>query len=185
MPRNVLVSQSASSRALSKAMNLLDTFCTWLAATPASQTIKTLGWIIPAVQTVHILAVATVMTSVLMINLRLLGVGARELAIASIANRFLPHLWWPLPVLLATGVTLIVAEPSRALKNPAFQLKMGLLIAAVGVTLVCQIPLQRDAEFWDLNAGRQWAVRFIAIASLSLWIAIIFAGRWIAYVQGT
>jgi hypothetical protein len=166
-------------------LNLLDAFCAWLAATPASQTIKTVAWIIPAVQTVHILAVATVMTSVLLINLRLLGVNARELAIASIANRFLPYLWWPLPVLLATGVTLIVAEPSRVLKSPIFQLKMGLLIAAAGVTLVCQIPLQRDAEFWDLNAGRRWAVRFIAIASLSLWIAIVFAGRWIAYVQGT
>ena len=185
MPCDLLVSESAPLRVLSKTLNLLDTLCSWLQATTLSQTMKTIEWLIPAVQTVHILAVATVITSVLMIDLRLLGIRARELAIGSIANRFLPYLWWPLPVLLATGVALIAAEPARTLKNPIFLLKMGLLVAAMGVTLACQIPLQRDTEFWDRDGGRRWTVRFMAIASLSLWIAIIFAGRWIAYAQGT
>ncbi len=185
MPRDLLVSQSAPIRLLNKTSHILDAVCTWLEATTLSHTMKTIEWTIPAVQTVHILAVATVVTPVLMIDLRLLGIGARELAIGSIANRFFPYVWWPLPVLLATGIALIAAEPSRTLKNPIFLLKMGLLIAAAGVTLGCQIPLRRDAEFWDRNAARRRTVRLMAIASLSLWIAIIFAGRWIAYVQGS
>jgi hypothetical protein len=166
-------------------LNLLESLCTWLAATPVSQTIKSAEWIVPAVQTVHILAVAAVITSVLMINLRLLGAGARELGIASITNRFLPYVWWSLPVLFVSGVTLIIGEPSRVLKSPVFLLKMGLLVAAAAVTLLCRIPLRRDAGYWDLNARRRRAARFMAAASLSLWIAIVFAGRWIAYVQGT
>jgi hypothetical protein len=163
----------------------LDSFCKWLAATPLSETIQTVEWIIPAVQTVYILAVAAVMSSVLMIDLRLLGLGARALSIESTAKRFLPFIWWPLPVLLATGATLIIAEPSRALQNPVFVLKMGLLIAAMLVTLICQIPLRRDSAFWDRNASRRRAAVLIAIASLPLWVGIVFAGRWIAYVQGT
>jgi hypothetical protein len=166
-------------------LNSLDSFCKWLAATPLSETIQTVEWIIPAVQTVHILAVAAVMSSVLMIDLRLLGLGARALSIESTAKRFLPFIWWPLPVLLATGATLIIAEPSRALQNPVFVLKMGLLIAAMIVTLSCQIPLRRDAAFWDRNASRRRVAALIAIASLPLWVGIVFAGRWIAYVQGT
>jgi hypothetical protein len=166
-------------------LNSLDAFCTWLAATPVSQAIQTAEWIVPAVQTVHILAVAAVITSVLMIDLRLLGIGAREGTIASTAKRFLPFIWFALPVLLATGVTLIIAEPSRALKNPVFLAKMTLLIAAVAITVACQIPLQRDAAYWDQSAGRRRAAQLIAFASLPLWIAIIFAGRWIAYVQGS
>lgn len=169
---------------MSTYLNFLDAFCAGLAGTPASQTIKSVAWIIPTLQTVHILAVATVMTSVLMIDLRLLGVGARERTMAWIARRFLPYVWWPLPVLLATGASLIVAEPVRTLESPVFLIKMGLLILAAGVTLVCQVPLRRDAQHWERSANLRWAARGIAIASLSLWVAIVFAGRWIAYAQG-
>ena len=89
-----------------------------------------------------------------------------------------------LPVLLATGLTLIIAEPARALQNPVFLLKMGLLIAAIGVMLMCQIPLQRDAAFWDRNVARRRLAGVIAIVSLPLWVGIVCAGRWIAYFQG-
>src|SRR5882762_8189959 len=119
----------------------MDAFCDWLAATPVSHTIKSVPWIIPTVQTVHILAVAALITAALVINLRYMGVGVRTLAMASVIGRFLPYLWWSLPVLLATGLTLIVGEPARVLKSPVFLVKMGLLIAAASVTLLCQIPL--------------------------------------------
>jgi hypothetical protein len=167
------------------ALQSLDSFCSWLAATPISQTIQTVGWIIPAVQTIHILAVAAVVTSALLIDLRLLGVRANDQSIAGVANRFLPFIWWALPVLLASGAILIVAEPARALQNPVFILKMGLLLAAAGVTLACQIPLQTNEAFWELSPGRKRAARLIAAISIPLWAAIICAGRWIAYVQGT
>jgi hypothetical protein len=170
---------------VSWASNLLDALCTGLAATPVSQSIKSVAGIIPTIQTVHILAVATVMTAVLMIDLRLLGVGARERTLGWIAHRFVPYVWWPLPVLFATGLLLIVAEPARTLKSPVFLLKMGLLILAAFVTLVCQKLLRRDPHHWERSASLRWAARFLAITSLSLWVAIVFAGRWIAYAQGT
>jgi hypothetical protein len=97
----------------------------------------------------------------------------------------LPFIWWPLPVLLATGALLIIAEPARALENPVFIVKMGLLLAAAGITLACQIPLQRDEAFWEVSVARKRAAQLIACASIPLWVAIICAGRWIAYVQGT
>jgi hypothetical protein len=137
------------------------------------------------VQTVHILAVAAVVTSALMINLRLLGVRGMDQPLAAVARRFLPFIWWPLPVLLATGALLITAEPARSLENPVFVLKMGLLLAAAGVTLACQIPLRRNPEFWEISRTRKRTGQLIAVASMPLWVAIICAGRWIAYVQGT
>jgi uncharacterized membrane protein len=135
------------------------------------------------VQTLHILCVATVMSSMLMINLRLLGVSARQQRFAAVAARFLPFIWWPLPILLLTGAALIVAEPGRSLQNPVFALKMGLLLAGIAVTLICQIPLRKSAEYWELSTGRRRAGRVIAALSLPLWIGVVFAGRWIAYIQ--
>ena len=163
----------------------LDSFCNWLAATSVSQTIQTIDWIIPAVQTIHILAVAAVVTSALMIDLRLLGIRRNDQSVAGVAQRFLPFIWWPLPVLLATGAVLIVAEPARALENPVFLLKMSLLLVAAGVTLACQLPLRSNATFWELSPSRRRAAQLIAFASIPLWIAIVCAGRWIAYVQGS
>ena len=161
----------------------LDSFCDHLSATPLSQALQTTEWVIPAVQTVHILAVGAVISSILMLDLRLMGVYGRRQPIASVAARFLPFVWYSLPILLVTGATLIIAEPSRALQNPVFMLKMGLLLLAAGVTLACQAPLRRDERFWDRSAARRRLAVLIGCLSLPLWIGIVFAGRWIAYVQ--
>jgi hypothetical protein len=161
----------------------LHSFCTQLAATDLSQAIQNTEWIIPAVQTLHIVAVATVITAILMVDLRLMGFTARNQSIAAVAYRYLPGVWYALPVLLATGATLIIAEPSRSLQNPVFALKMCLLMLAAGVTLVCQLPLRKDSGYWERSPSRRRTVRLIGLLSLPLWIAILFAGRWIAYVQ--
>jgi len=157
----------------------LDRFCWWLEQTDASQAIQSTAWVVPAVQTVHILAIATVLGAVLMINLRLLGLAGVDQPLARQSQRYLPVIWWTLPVLLITGIVMIVGEPARALKNPVFQLKMALLLAALAVTALHQLRLGRDR----LNAfpnGRGTAL-LIALPSLALWAAIVFAGRWIAY----
>ncbi len=167
------------------ALSALDPFCTWLAATSLSQTLQTVNWIIPTVQTVHILAVAAVVTSALMIDLRLLGIRGQDQPLSSIARRFLPFIWWPLPLLLLTGALLIIAEPARSLQNPVFLLKMGLLVAAAAVTLACQLPLRSNPVYWESSYSRKQLARLIALASIPLWAAIVCAGRWIAYVQGT
>ncbi len=164
-------------------MQSLESFCTWLAATPVSQAFQTTEWVIPAVQTVHILCVAAVMSSVLLTDLRLAGLGDRSQPFAAVARRYLPFIWWPLPVLLATGTILIVAEPGRALQNPVFVLKMALLVSAAAITLAWQLPLARNASFWDGPDGRRPAARLVALASILVWVAIVFAGRWIAYIQ--
>ena len=165
------------------AIHSLQDFCHWLAATPLSHTLQAVGWMVPAVQTIHLLSVAVLLGSVLMINLRLLGWCWQDQPVAAVGRRFLPFIWWPLAVLLTSGALLIAAEPARALQNPVFILKMTLLLAAAGMTLGCQIPLRRDPRYWELSAARRRGARLIAAASLPLWVGIVFAGRWIAYVQ--
>ena len=157
----------------------LDAISAWLDQTPLSQAIQATDWIVPAVQTVHILAIATVAGSALMIDLRLIGVLGADQALKDVSSRFLPFVWWPLLILLATGAILVVGEPPRSLKNPVFQLKMTLLVAAIVVTGLLQLLLQRDPAFG--GSGRRRAAVTIAVLSMLLWSGIIFAGRWIAY----
>jgi hypothetical protein len=161
----------------------LTPFTKWLAASPGSQTIGALSWITPTVQSVHILAIAVVMSGILMLDLRLLRAVGRDQSVHSFTERYLPWVWWSLLVLLCTGASLIVGEPRRSLQNAVFVLKMGMVLAASALTLLIQIPLRRDHDFWELPGRRPVAV-VIALVSLAIWASIVFAGRWIAYAQG-
>ena len=164
--------------AISKSLNAI---CIWIDATPLSQWMQVTNWVVPTVQTFHILAIAVVASSALMIDLRLIGVFWADRPMRDVSSRFLPLVWWPMLILLSTGVIMIISEPARSLKNPAFQLKMFLLVAALIVTGIFQFLQRRNAKFGNLRTGPRAAAVTVAIVSMLLWSAIIFAGRWIAY----
>src|SRR5215831_18954603 len=153
----------------------------WLERTQMNHAIQVHDWIVPIVQSIHILGIAVVASSALMINLRLLGLYAADQPLKEVLARFLPFIWWPLIILLLTGVVMIVGEPPRSLKNPVFQIKMALLFAALVATAVCQVTLRRHPGFGHLTAGRRAGAATLASVSTMLWVGIIFAGRWIAY----
>jgi hypothetical protein len=158
----------------------VDAFVSWLADTPVSVGIGAHDWITPAVQTVHILAIASIMAAILMTNLRALGAVGHGESMARFSRVYTPRIGLALLVLLISGSTLIVGEPRRSLENPVFVLKMALLAAALLLAAAIHLPLRGDDEFWT-PASRRPVLRALAAASLALWIAIIFAGRWIAY----
>lgn len=137
-------------------------FGDWLAATPLSATIQNITWIIPAVQTIHILCVALVMAAVFIVDLRILGVLARTQALAVLTYRYLTWIWYLLPILFLTGAILIVGEPARSLLNPAFGAKMLMLIVAALLTLSVQRPLRHAADFWERSARRTAVARSTA-----------------------
>jgi len=163
-------------------LSTLRTFSDWLAQTGLSEVIQNVSWIIPTVQTIHIVSVAIVISATFLVSLRVLGVFDRAEALAALSNRFLPWVWYALVVLLVTGSLLIIGEPGRSLLNPAFAAKMLMLIIVAGLTRVLQKPLMAEAGYWDASGQRKALARTIAVVSLTLWSFIVFAGRWIAYV---
>jgi hypothetical protein len=155
----------------------------WLAATPLSHTIQTTGWIIPSLQTIHILAVAVVFSSAILVDLRVWRLLQRDEPLPEVARRFLPTIWPVLLILLVTGSLLIVGEPRRSLLNSTFYLKMALLAMAIMLTAGLQRSIASSPNFWDKDRGRGIAGRFAAALSILIWCGILFAGRWIAYTQ--
>ncbi len=156
---------------------MLQNFCNWLSNTPLSLKIQTVLWIIPAVQTMHILCVAIVMSTMAMLDLRLVGVTGRGQPIAQAVRRWAPWVWGTLPVMLLTGCILIIAEPTRELMNPYFRAKMVMLVVAVAIMLLLSVK-NKDAAYWQTRA---LAAKFAGSVSLLLWVGIVAAGRWIAY----
>lgn len=158
---------------------MIRAFCDWLSNTPVSLKIQTVLWIIPAVQTVHILSVSLVMASMAMLDLRLMGLAGRRQPISRMVDRFVPWMWRVLVILATTGVILIIGEPERELLNPVFRAKMAMLATVILITLLVQSRNKRDATFWE---SRRIAASATGLVSLLLWIGIVSAGRWIAYV---
>ena len=158
-------------------------FSGWLAATTLSHSIQTAGWVIPTLQTIHILSVAVVFSSAILVDLRLWRLLNRDVPLPEITRRFLPAIWPILLVLLITGSLLIIGEPRRSLLNSTFYLKMALLAVAVLLTAWLQWTASSSPNFWDRNRGRRVAGQLAASVSMLVWCGILFAGRWIAYTQ--
>ena len=152
---------------------MIAALCTWLSATPLNGMLQRTRWIIPTVQSIHILAVAATIAGALILNSRLIGATEEALADTRSMDRFIPQIWGALAVLLLTGALLIVAEPRRELLNPIFQLKMVMILAVVAFTGTVR-------HMARAQAGAR-AVKWLAGFSLALWVAILAAGRWIAY----
>jgi hypothetical protein len=161
----------------------LNEFIKWLAATPLSHDIQTIKWIIPAVQTIHILSVAMVFSSAMLVDLRIWRVLERDVPLPEVARRFLPAVWPLLLILLITGSLLIIGEPRRSLVNSTFYLKMALLAVAIVLTAVLQRLIASSPNFWDRDLRRRMLGRLAATLSIVVWCGILFAGRWIAYTQ--
>jgi Ni,Fe-hydrogenase I cytochrome b subunit len=153
-------------------------FCDWLSSTPPSVLLQTVSWIIPVVQSIHILAIAVVMTSALVFNLRIVGVLSRDKPVGVVAARFVPGIWIGVAVLTVSGTILIVGEPRRELLNSVFWLKMGLLAFMIGIVLFMSRPA---AATGPRAESVPVSVRLLAWMSLACWVAIVFCGRWIAY----
>src|SRR5579884_3289287 len=126
---------------------MIAAFCNWLSNTALSSAIQNASWVIPSVQTVHILAIATVMASIVMVDFRLLGVTGRGLTVPEMAHRYLPWVWSAVVVLLLSGTILIIGEPGRELLSPVFWVKMSLLACVLIITGVFQLTLTRPEPF--------------------------------------
>ena len=156
-------------------------FAQWIQSTPLCALINSNIWFAPVVQSVHILAIAATVVSVLMLSLRIFGLAGRSRTVAQTVRRFLPWVWWALLTLLATGFVMIIGEPVRELLNPAFWTKMILVVVACLSSLGFQDSVRRHASQWELTPNGTLAMRAGAVAVLILWCLIILLGRWIAY----
>jgi len=153
-------------------MSILHDFAVWLAHSPITAAVTARAWFVPEIQVVHIVAIAAVVISVTLINLRTFGLIDADEPQRAVVRRWLRVILVAVGVLAATGFLLIASEPGRALFRTVFWVKMGLIVLALTVT-AAQGPTTPS-----------FAARALAIVSLLLWVGVIFAGRWIAYAEG-
>src|SRR5215472_14941257 len=148
----------------------MDEIAAWLSKTSLSKLISDPPWVIPTLQTTHILGVSIVMASIVMLNCRLLqNLYTQRTSNDGASLAFFPWIWGALCILVVTGTLLIIGEPARELINWLFRIKMILLALVCVITRIFQITLSRDARFWRFSKSRRTLAGGLAIMSLVLW----------------
>lgn len=161
-------------------METLTAISDWLAASGLSVWLASRVWAVPVLQSIHILSIGIVISSLAMLDLRLAGFIGREQSLREMTLRFYPWIWGALAILVLTGILQIMAEPARELLNWVFWTKMAFIVSAVLFTA----PVRRlieDCRYRDLTSRKQFIFRSCALASLVLWVLVVTCGRWIAY----
>jgi hypothetical protein len=151
----------------------------WLQGTAASNTIQAVSWVIPLVQSIHILMIGVVFVSSLMIALRVLGRMRTDEPFEVVWQRFAPWMWSGLAIMAVTGLTLVVGEPVREFTALSFWIKMLLIAIAVTATALYGRALRPSAR--ASSAEFSSSAKTASVAIVVLWLAIIFLGRAIAY----
>lgn len=129
-----------TSNPLGRTANVIITHHCWIYASPLSTAIRDILWVIPTVQSIHILAITVLFGSAVISDLRLAGVFATDEPLRGVVRRYYPWMRNALLVLLFTGLIMIIAEPDRVLVNSTFWLKMALVVSAFTLTLLLRRP---------------------------------------------
>jgi putative copper export protein len=157
-------------------------FAEWLSTTFLSIFIqKHNSWMIPAIQSVHIVGIAVVMGSVFMIDLRILGWAGTDQTLRQVHRRFAPWLTGALCLQLVTGLLMVIGEPVRELVTFSFWTKMSLVVFITLITIIFQITLGKHEHQWEEELVNRPYIKGFAIVTFAIWVCIIILGRLIAY----
>ncbi len=157
-------------------MSLLP-FFEWYGDTAVGITIRDSIWLFPVIECVHLLGLAMLGGAVLVVDMRLLGLGLRRHPVAQLAREAQPWLVGSLLVMLATGALLFSSETLRVYDSPPFWWKMRLLLLAMLFTFTVRRKVVRS----DDASLPPFVGKLVAVISLSLWFGVGFSGRWIAF----
>jgi hypothetical protein len=156
-------------------------FCQWLQDTALSTSIRESTWVFPIIETTHVIALAFSVGTILVIDLRLVGLMMRREPASELSRQLLPVSLVGFCVMIVTGVLLFISLPLKAYNSIFFTIKMALLFLAGVNALVYQFTIYRSMSQWDTADIPPFPARLAGWLSLLLWAGIIAAGRTMAY----
>jgi hypothetical protein len=145
------------------------------------------GWIrensnaFPFIESLHVLGIAMVFGTILVVDLRLLGVKSHRGSAKKLTEELLPFTWWAFVMTAITGVLMFITNAVSYAYNTAFLIKIGLIILAGLNMMWFHSTAYRKIAAWDLDMPPPAAARFAGFVSLIFWTTVIVLGRWIGF----
>ena len=146
-------------------------FCQWLENTRFALAISHSLWAYPFVQLIHFTGLSLWVGTIAITDLRFLGVAARRQPAGEFARQLVPWTWTGLCIAILGGGLLFSTSASLFFYNPAFRIKVPLLLTGI----VCHYAFQRKAPKWGGSEAIPPAAKVAAFFELLLWICVITA----------
>lgn len=153
----------------------------WLETTGLAEAMRQWLWLYPIVEILHIAGFVLLVGSVVMFDLRLLGV-SREIGVRALARYLLPWSVAGLVIVIPTGTTMFITHATDLASNPAFLLKLTLIAASGGNAFFFHRGPYRSAAVWEYQHDAPRSAKASAILSMVLWASVISCGRLLAYL---
>jgi hypothetical protein len=157
-------------------MSLL-TFFQWCEASGIGETIRKSSWLFPVIEAVHLLGLGVIGGAVLVVDLRLLGLGLKRQSAAELTRDAQPWLIGSLVLMIITGGLLFLSEAIKCYYHDAFWFKMSCLFLAIVFTFTIQRKVTMSDE---TRVSPVWS-KVVAIVSVLLWAGVGIGGRWIGF----
>ncbi|WEK47495.1 MAG: hypothetical protein P0Y56_04175 [Candidatus Andeanibacterium colombiense] len=152
---------------------------------PFSAAIASSEWMFPAIETVHVFAIVTVIGTIAIMDMRLLGLTSLGRTVRAMERDTIPITWIGFALAVITGALLFVSKATSYMANPYFLWKMGLMMLAGLNMAIFHRVLSKDIAEWDApGAVAPLAAKLSGLLSLALWMVIPFCGRAIGFTLG-
>jgi hypothetical protein len=151
-------------------------FFEWCEKTRLGTAVRDSVWAFPVIEAVHLLGLCLLGGAILIVDLRMLGLGLTRQRISTLARAARPWLLTALAIMLTTGMLLFLSEAVKCYYNTSFRVKMVTLPMALLYTFAVR---ERAARSDQLDTSVR--SRFLAITSIALWFVVAAAGRWIGF----
>jgi len=137
----------------------------------------------PLIESVHVLTICLVVGSILVVDLRLLGLASVNRSVSRVSNGILPLTWSAFAIAVTSGGLLFISNATKYLANGFFDAKL-VLIGAAGLNMaVFHLISARDLPRWEKETRLPLSARLAGAISILLWIAVVACGRWIGFTM--
>jgi hypothetical protein len=137
----------------------------------------------PLIESVHVVSICLVVGSILVVDLRLLGLASLGRSVSRVTSGILPLTWFAFAVAVASGSLMFISNATKYLENGYFIAKL-LLIGVAGLNMVIFHAISaRNQPQWDSKARPPLPARLAGGLSILLWISVVACGRWIGFTM--
>jgi hypothetical protein len=153
----------------------------WIHDSAIGTMVRENALVFPWLEVAHVIAITTVVGTIALVDLRLVGIASTSYPISRLTKALLPLTWTAFAFALLTGALMFTGQPDTYYINFAFRMKMVMLLAAGLNMAVFHLLTMRGISLWDKDAPVPAAAKVAGILSMIIWVIIVALGRWIGF----
>jgi hypothetical protein len=138
------------------------------------------GWLYAAISVTHYFTLFVLVGTIVLVDLRILGVAARSQTVTELADTLFPWTWTALGLALLSGFLMFTTDGGDYYPDPVFRVKM----TVIALALISSVIVRRNVHKWDQAPSISGVAKLVAFLSIVLWVGAILAGVEIAAISG-